>query len=243
MERLPPLSSFPWNDEDKESDPKPIHLPSLESERIRVIVEPVTKTPHNLVYEEAEEPQNDPKRRKNDTHSEDEEKSIPSEVTHSIIVQNIVCRPTDTDYRVMDYLSITETRGWKRVLYNLLVENHNSQDKKTLLNPCNVVMQGITRGGFYFNASLNPEQRLPELYSVHVKHIDLTKLDSKNPSLEGYYKKYWRAALQFISKYFGKACEWTYVYGDVPLFIPNEDVADAEKRLKLIKSRHKGSAK
>jgi hypothetical protein len=40
-----------------------------------------------------------------------------------------------------------------------------------------------------------------------------------------------------MSKYFEKRDKYTFLYDDVPLFVPNEGLEEAEIRLKSMKSR------
>eukprot|EP01119_Soliformovum_irregulare_P001400 TRINITY_DN11102_c0_g1_i1.p1 TRINITY_DN11102_c0_g1~~TRINITY_DN11102_c0_g1_i1.p1 ORF type:complete len:270 (+),score=30.82 TRINITY_DN11102_c0_g1_i1:700-1509(+) len=139
------------------------------------------------------------------------------------------------DYRQMEPFN-WENNTWKHVIYNLLVSHHNS--RVGIASPCTIQMRdGTLRDGFKFDPSQEPKKYLAELYASHVKHIDLPTLDTRTCNVADLYKKYLRAALQLMSKYFGKAANWTYVYDSIPLFIPNETLEEAKDRLKLIGPR------
>jgi len=46
-----------------------------------------------------------------------------------------------------------------------------------------------------------------------------------------------RACVELMSKYFEKKDKYTYIYDEVPLFVANETLEEAENRLKGMKSR------
>lgn len=128
---------------------------------------------------------------------------------------------------------------WKYVLYNLLVENYNSDDKNTLAVPCEVSKNGKSLQGFTLNQALDPKKRLAELYSLYVRKEDITTEDYSSPFVQDLYKYYLRCALQLMTKFFVKAGPWTYLYDDVTLFIPDEDLNSAEMRLRFLEGKKK----
>jgi len=132
---------------------------------------------------------------------------------------------------------------WKYVLYNLLVEHYNSEDKNTLAVPCEVSKNGKTLKGFSLNQALDPKKRLAELYSLYVRKEDLASEDYSSPFIQDLYKYYLRCALQLMNKFFIKAGPWTYLYDEVILFVAEEDLNAAEMRLRFLegKKKRKGS--
>jgi len=128
---------------------------------------------------------------------------------------------------------------WKYVLYNLLVENYNSEDKNTLVMPCEVNVKGKMMKGFSLNQALDPKKRLAELYSLYVRKEDLASEDYSSPFIQDLYKYYLRCALQLMNKFFIKAGPWTYLYDEIILFIADEDLATAEMRLRFLEGKKK----
>eukprot|EP01119_Soliformovum_irregulare_P008213 TRINITY_DN2130_c0_g1_i1.p1 TRINITY_DN2130_c0_g1~~TRINITY_DN2130_c0_g1_i1.p1 ORF type:complete len:263 (+),score=22.99 TRINITY_DN2130_c0_g1_i1:66-854(+) len=148
-------------------------------------------------------------------------------------------RSGDPEHKTMQKFLPSETADWKHVLYNLLVENHNQVDKNTLLIPCQAMFKGKLCHGFHINSAIDSKKLLAELYAFHLKGIRLTETNVE----EGIYKKYLRSALQLISKYFSNAGPGTYVYGKVPLFVPNEAIQDAAVRLRSLDTRQRTESK
>jgi len=46
-----------------------------------------------------------------------------------------------------------------------------------------------------------------------------------------------RASVELLSKYFEKRDKYTYLYEDVPLFLPNGTLEQAEERIRNMKTR------
>jgi len=128
---------------------------------------------------------------------------------------------------------------WKYVLYNLLVEHYNSDDKNTLAVPCEVTKSGKSLKGFSLNQAHDPKKRLAELYSLYVRKEDLASEDYSSPFIQDLYKYYLRCALQLMNKFFIKAGPWTYLYDEVILFVPEEDLNAAEMRLRFLEGKRK----
>jgi len=144
----------------------------------------------------------------------------------------------------MKSFSQAQVSDWKHVLYNLLVESHNSEDgTATLVSPVEVMHCGQRRQGFSFNPNMQPRKRIAELYAHHVRKETLSEQDPKSNFTEDLYKYYLRCAYQLMCKYFMKVGPFTYVYEEVPLFIAGESLADAEDRLRNIDTKHRRKKK
>eukprot|EP01119_Soliformovum_irregulare_P025787 TRINITY_DN963_c0_g1_i1.p1 TRINITY_DN963_c0_g1~~TRINITY_DN963_c0_g1_i1.p1 ORF type:complete len:307 (+),score=43.31 TRINITY_DN963_c0_g1_i1:104-922(+) len=139
----------------------------------------------------------------------------------------------------MQSFPTTCVMDWKHVLYNLLVENHNSPDGNTILVPCQVESNGELKSGFYINADHDPKKRLAEIYALHIRKDDLVKMDVDSSLRDDLYRYYLRCALQLMTKYFQKAGPWTYLFDGTPLFVPNETIHDAASRLKTLETRQR----
>jgi hypothetical protein len=143
----------------------------------------------------------------------------------------------------MDPFPPTDKTDWKHVLYNLLVENYNSDDKNTLLLPTTIIVDGKMRDGFTINEGLSPKIVLAELYAFHVRKESLQALDAKSSVGKDLYRFYLRSAYQLMSKYFTKVGKWTYIYDEVPLFVPGEDLAAARDRVKMLDTKQRRKLK
>jgi len=154
-----------------------------------------------------------------------------------------VAAPKRTKGKYMEPFPAHRVVHWKYVLYNLLIEHYNSDDKNTLAVPCEVSKNGKTLKGFSLNQALDPKKRLAELYSLYVRKEDLASEDYSSPFIQDLYKYYLRCALQLMNKFFIKAGPWTYLYDEVILFVPEEDLNAAEMRLRFLegKKKRKGS--
>lgn len=53
------------------------------------------------------------------------------------------------------------------------------------------------------------------------------------------FRFYLRACIELMSKYFEKKDNYIYLYDEVPLFVPNENLEEAEARLRTMKSRYR----
>jgi hypothetical protein len=128
-------------------------------------------------------------------------------------------------------------QDFKHVLYNLLAEHHNHPSASTFLQPCTMEEDGVIRHGFRFNSRQNPEKKLPELYAQHIRKARLDCEDQSSVFIQDLYKYYLRACVELLSKYFEKRDKYTYLYDDIPLFVPGETLEQAEERIKTMKTR------
>jgi len=128
-------------------------------------------------------------------------------------------------------------QDFKHVLYNLLVEQFNTQSGSAFVQPCSFDEEGVVRHGFRFNSRQNPEKKLPELYAQHIRKARLDCEDQNSVFIQDLYKYYLRACVELLSKYFEKRDKYTYLYDDIPLFVPGETLDQAEERIKTMKTR------
>jgi len=144
---------------------------------------------------------------------------------------------------LMESFPHDKVKDWKHVIYNLLVENHNSETKETLVQPVEISVDGRLRRGFTFNENMDPAKRLPELYALHIRKAQLEKEDQNSVFVQDLYKFYLRACYQLLSQYFERNGQWTYLYCEEagPLFIPNENLEQAEARLRQLGTRRRSS--
>jgi len=157
------------------------------------------------------------------------------------------CRPSDvipppndhdTDGQIIANSFPQESlQDFKHVLYNLLAEYHNNPSASTFLQPCTMEEDGVARQGFRFNSRQNPEKKLPELYAQHIRKARLDCEDQSSVFIQDLYKYYLRACVELLSKYFEKRDKYTYLYDDIPLFVPGETLDQAEERIKTMKTR------
>jgi len=89
----------------------------------------------------------------------------------------------------------------------------------------------------FFNPKENPEKKLPELYSLHIRKARLDIQDQSSVLIQDLYKFYLRAAVELLGKYFLKRGKYTYLYDDVHLFIPGDSLKHTEERLRAMKTR------
>jgi len=137
----------------------------------------------------------------------------------------------------MQPFPLEKVNDFKHVIYNLLVENHNNPHKSNFVQPCTIEENGVVRTGFCFNEAENPEKKLPELYAQHIRKARLDQEDISSVFVHDLYKFYLRASVELLSKYFEKRDKYTYLYEDVPLFIPNGTLEQAEERIRNMKTR------
>jgi len=125
---------------------------------------------------------------------------------------------------------------FKHVIYNELVENHNNGAQ--FVRPCRVVTEGGVKFGFQFNEKEDPDSKLPELYCGHIKKAKLQN-EVQNPIfMRDLYKYYLRSCVELLGKYFEKVDKYTYMYDDEwPLFVSNEPLDEAQRRLRTMKTR------
>jgi len=129
---------------------------------------------------------------------------------------------------------------FKHLIYNLLVESFNNPDAETFVIPCTVeVSHGVYREGFQFNESMNPDKRLPELYAQHIRKADLQLENQESVFIQDLYKFYLRACLELLAKYFEKRDKYTFLYDDIPLFVPGDTLEQAEMRMSKMGTRQR----
>jgi len=145
--------------------------------------------------------------------------------------------PAFVGRQLMQAFPIEKVNDFKHVIYNLLVENHNSPHKSNFVQPCTMEENGVIRHGFCFNEAENPEKKLPELYAQHIRKARLDQEDISSVFVHDLYKFYLRASVELLSKYFEKRDKYTYLYEDVPLFVPNGTMEQAEERIRNMKTR------
>jgi len=137
----------------------------------------------------------------------------------------------------MQPFPLEKVNDFKHVIYNLLVENHNNPHKSNFVQPCTIEENGVVRTGFCFNEAENPEKKLPELYAQHIRKARLDQEDISSVFVHDLYKFYLRASVELLSKYFEKRDKYTYLYEDVPLFMANGTLEQAEERIRNMKTR------
>lgn len=151
--------------------------------------------------------------------------------------------PAPYNPNAMEGFPMAKVNDFKKVLYNLLVESHNNPGKSNLVTPWNVTQHGNTKHGFKFNPAQDPDKRLAELYAQHIRKGRLDTCDQNSVFIQDLYKFYLRACVELLSKYFEKIDRHTYAYDDIPLFIPGGSMADAETRIKAMKTRARRNKK
>ena len=145
---------------------------------------------------------------------------------------------------MMEKFAEDKLSDFKRVIYNLLVEHHN----QCLLNntdqidafvlPIKIQEGEKVRHGFQFNESHGPDKKLPELYAKHIRNAHLEKEDSSSVFIQDLYRFYMRACLELLGKYFDKRGKFTFLYDEeTPLFVPGHSLAQAEVRIRSMKTR------
>jgi hypothetical protein len=82
-----------------------------------------------------------------------------------------------------------------------------------------------------------------KLIAYFVRRESLLLQDPNSRFTQDLYKYYLRAAGQLMSKYFKKVSQWTYIYEDISLFVPDEDLDIAGARLKLLNTKQRKKAK
>jgi len=140
----------------------------------------------------------------------------------------------------MESFSSDQVLDFKRVVYNLLVENFNDPTNCTFVKPISVqVAPGFVKEGFQFNDAENPEKKLPELYAQHIRKAPLDKENQSSVFIQDLYKFYLRSCLELLSKYFDKKDKYTFLYDDISLFVPNGTLEDAEERISRMSTRQR----
>jgi len=136
----------------------------------------------------------------------------------------------------MDRFAEEQIRDFKHVVYNLLVDTYN-EAATPVISTCTVVEDGAIRNGFRLTYPDKASKRLSELYAQHVRKARLDNQDPTSVFTQDLYKFYFRACIELLSKYFQKKDKFTYLYDDVPLFVPGGSLIDAEKRIRNMVSR------
>jgi len=140
----------------------------------------------------------------------------------------------------MDSFSPDQIVDFKHLIYNLLVESFNNPDRECFVIPCAFeIADGIFRDGFQFNESMNPDKRLPELYAQHIRKANLQLENQESVFIQDLYKFYLRACLELLAKYFEKRDKYTFLYDDIPLFVPGDTLEQAEMRMSKMGTRQR----
>jgi len=139
----------------------------------------------------------------------------------------------------MECFTAERVGDFKHLIYNLLVENYNHPDKETFVQPCTILENGEQREGFRFDENDNPEKKLPILYAKHVRKANLQSEDQGSIFIQDLYKFYLRASLELLSKYFEKQDRFTFLYDDIPLFVPGGALEEAEERITKMSTRQR----
>jgi len=190
----------------------------------------------------------EPKRQKCSEHFwtslKHEPPTIPMQKAKVSLPLNNRCK-SDTAGRIqMESFTAERVGDFKHLIYNLLVENYNHPEKETFVQPCTVLDNGEQREGFRFDENDNPEKKLPILYAKHVRKANLQQEDQNSIFIQDLYKFYLRASLELLSKYFEKQDRFTFLYDDIPLFVPGGGLEDAEERIgKMSTRQRKGKRK
>lgn len=119
----------------------------------------------------------------------------------------------------------------------MLVDHHNLPEKYTFVRPCSVTDKGITKKGFCFNETEDPDKKIAEMYALHIRKSRLDLENYNSVFTRDLYKYYLRACVELLSKYFEKVDKYTYVYEDIELFVPYGEIDEAESRIKKMKTR------
>jgi len=128
---------------------------------------------------------------------------------------------------------------FKHVFYNLLVEYNNTQSENCLVRPYSVIEKGVLREGFCFNEKVGPENKLAELYALHIRNARLDLEDKEKTLIKDLYKFYYRAGGAILSKYFDLNGKYGYLYQEIPLFVANESLEEADARIRAMKTKER----
>jgi len=148
-------------------------------------------------------------------------------------------------HRFMEKIVVTH---WKHVIYNLLVDNHNNPNLHHFCVPyqhrfLNKKGELEERKGFRFDVTQSPQKKLAELWAEHEKEKKLEDIELPQIFKDDLYKYYLRACLDLLAKYFIKQDKFTFMYDDIPLFVPNGSLDDALARIKIICARNRKAKK
>jgi len=143
----------------------------------------------------------------------------------------------------MDCFPVERVVDFKHLIYNLLCDNYNHPGQHTFVQRFSMeVLPGIVKHGFKFNEAENPEKRLPELYAQHIRKANLQLENQTSVFIQDLYKFYLRACVELLSKYFQKMDKFSFLYDDIPLFVPGSSLEEAEERISkmgTIQRKHK----
>jgi len=145
--------------------------------------------------------------------------------------------PSSEKKPLMEKFPLDKVSDFKHVIYNLLVDHHNSPELVPFIEPVQIVLDGEVRSGFRFPEPYNPEKRLPELYAQHIRQARLDLENQDSIFIQDLYKFYLRAVLELLAKYFEKCDKYTFLDDDAPLFVPNTCLKEAEARMKTMRTR------
>jgi len=147
----------------------------------------------------------------------------------------------DEDRTLMTSITPNDVKSWswKYEIYNELVKNHNNPRTERFCRPYvvrEVDASGtlVPRYGFRFDTKQNPHKRLAELWAIYERGKPLQHCNFKAVLKDDLYKYYLRCFLDVLAKYFYKQDKFTFLCGDIQLFIPGETVAQAVERLKKL---------
>jgi len=173
--------------------------------------------------------------------------------TEEITGKPILVDRTNPFVPLMKMFGQDDTTDFKRVLYNMLVLEHNkkvNQKNRTdpwFLSQISLNYLGSTKNGFCFNREIDPMKTMAELYAFYLRSERLDVLDISSLLVQDLYKFYARSCVELLRKYFIKIDDYTYLYADnnLPLFVAEETLEQATKRIKKItpkKSRKRSSS-
>jgi len=160
----------------------------------------------------------------------------------------ITSLPQKEENKPMEEIPSCQVTHWKHVIYNLLVENHNESKRFNFCVPYSLRFLNdnkdlIERRGFRFDVSQNPQRKLAELWAQHEKRKKLEDTNLSPVFKDDLYKFYLRSCLDLLAKYFVKHDKYTFLYDDIPLFVPNGSLDEALTRIKRISARSRKASK
>ena len=131
-----------------------------------------------------------------------------------------------------------QLRGWEHIIYNLLVQYYNSPSSSPLVEPICIFVEGKLRLGFKFTQFHDPRKWIPELWAQDIIGQSL-QAENKLSSvfLLDLYKFYYDNCMNSLSQNFTRVSEFTFLYEDIPLFVPNGSLKAAEHRIEVLTAR------
>lgn len=79
--------------------------------------------------------------------------------------------PKSLNRQPMERFSCSTTLDWKHVLYNLLVDDHNSSDNSTVFHAVLIRHAGEWTRGFVANQNVDADFILADLYAQHTRFV------------------------------------------------------------------------